>query len=60
VSTMQALKKFDVAQEILTVIMTSNDENVKRHTVVCHAFCFGNHLPFLLGLTTHSLDRISQ
>jgi len=35
--------KVDAAQEILTVIMTSNDETVlscKRHTVVCRAFCF--------------------
>jgi len=35
--------KVDTALEILTVIMTSNDKNVrscKRHTVVCHAFCF--------------------
>jgi len=34
--------KVDVAREILTMIMTSNDENVpscKRHTVVCRAFC---------------------
>jgi len=37
--------KVDAAREILTVIMTSNDENVrscKRHTVVRHVFCFGN------------------
>jgi len=35
--------KVDAAQEILTVIMTSNDENVrscKRHAVVRCAFCF--------------------
>jgi len=54
--------KFDTAQEILTVIMTSNDENFrlcKRHTVVRHAFCFRRSLcPFLASrLTTVSLDR---
>jgi len=53
--------KVDVAREILTVIMTSNDENVrscKRHTVVRRAFCFGRLLcPFLASrLTTVSLD----
>jgi len=53
--------KVDAAQEILTVIMTSNDENVhscKRHTVVRCAFCFWQWLcPFLaLQLTTVSLD----
>jgi len=41
----------DAAREILTVIMKSNDENVlscKRHTVVCHVFCFWRSLcPFL-------------
>jgi len=51
----------DTAREILTVIMTSNGKNVglcKRHTVVCHAFCFWQLLcPFLaLQLTTVSLD----
>jgi len=43
--------KVDTAREILTVILTSNDENVcscKRHTVVHHAFCFWQSLcPFL-------------
>jgi len=37
-----ACLKVEAAREILTVIMTSNDENVcscKRQTVVC-AFCF--------------------
>jgi len=52
--------KVDAAQEILTVIMTSNDENVrscKRHTVVRHAFCFWQSLcPFSASrLTTVSL-----
>jgi len=35
--------KVDAAREILTVIMMSNDKNVrscKRHTVVRRAFCF--------------------
>jgi len=53
--------KVDAAQEILTVIMTSNDENVrlcKRHKVVCCTFCFWRSLcPFLASrLTTMSLD----
>jgi len=43
--------KVDAAQETLTVIMMSNDENVrscKRHTVVHRAFCFWRLLcPFL-------------
>jgi len=37
--------KVDAAQEILTMIMKSNDKNVcscERHTVVHHAFCFGD------------------
>jgi len=51
-------------REILTVIMTSNDENVhscKRHTVIHHAFCFWRSLcPFLaLRLTTVSLDTLA-
>jgi len=55
--------KVDAAREILTVIMTSNDENIclcKRHTVVCHTFCFWQSLcPFLaLQLTTVSLDTL--
>jgi len=54
--------KVDADQEILTVIMTPNDENVhscKRHTVVRHAFCFWRSLcPFLASrLTTVSLDN---
>jgi len=53
--------KVDAAREISTVIMTSNNENVrlcKRHTVVCRAFCFWRSLcPFLASrLTTVSLD----
>jgi len=43
--------KVDAARKILTVIMMSNDENIrscKRQTVVCHTFCFW---PFL-GLAT--------
>jgi len=43
--------KVDAAREILTVIMTSNDKNVrscKKHTVVRRAFCFWRSLcPFL-------------
>jgi len=55
--------KVDMAREILTVIMMSNDENVrscKRHTVVCCAFCFWRSLcPFLASqLTTVSLDSV--
>jgi len=55
--------KIDTVQEILTVIMTSNDENVrscKRHTVVCHAFCFWWSLCLFLALrlTTVSLDNV--
>jgi len=55
--------KVDSAQEILTVIMMSNDENVrscKRHTVVRCVFCFWQLLcPFLASpLTTLSLDLI--
>jgi len=53
--------KVDAAREILTVIMTSNDENFrscKRHTVVRRAFCFWRLLrPFLASrLTTVNLD----
>jgi len=53
--------KVDMAQEILTVIMKSNDENVrscKRHTVVCHVFCFWRSLFSFLSkwITTVSLD----
>jgi len=53
--------KVVAAREILSVIMTSNDENVhscKRHTIGCRAFCFWRSLcPFLtLRLTTVSLD----
>jgi len=53
--------KVDAAREILTVILTSNDENVrlcKRHTVVRRVFCFWRSLfPFLASrLTTMSLD----
>jgi len=55
--------KVDAAQEILTVIMTSNDKNVhscKRHTVIRHAFCFWRSLcPFLASrLTIISLDLL--
>jgi len=35
--------RVDVTGEISTMIMMSNDENIrscKRHTVVHHAFCF--------------------
>jgi len=54
--------KVDTAREISTMIMTSNDENVrscKRHTVVRRVFCFWWSLcPFLASrLTTVSLDR---
>jgi len=57
--------KVDVAWEILIVIMTSNDENIrscKRHTVVHHAFCFWQLLcPFLASqLTTMSLDKLNR
>jgi len=53
--------KVDAAQEILTVIMTSNNENVhscKRYTVVRRTFCFWRSLcPFLASrLTTVSLN----
>jgi len=53
--------KVDTAREISTMIMTSNDENVrscKRHTVVRRAFFFWLSLcPFLASrLTTVSLD----
>jgi len=53
--------KVDAAQEILTVIMTANDESVrscKRHTVVCRVFCFWRSLYIFLAsrLTTVSLD----
>jgi len=56
--------KVDAAQEILTVIMTSNDKTIcscKRHTVVCRAFCFWRLLcPFLaLRLNIVSLDPVS-
>jgi len=48
--------KVDAAREIITVIMTLNDENVslrKRHTVVWSRVLFlATALPFL-GLTTH-------
>jgi len=49
--------KVDAAREILTVIMTSNDENVrscKRHTVVrrMRVLFLAIALPFL-GLATH-------
>jgi len=54
--------KVDAAQEILIVIMTSNDKNLclcKRHTVVRRTFCFWQLLcPFLASrLTTVSLDN---
>jgi len=54
--------KVDPAREILTVIMKSNDENIrscKRHTVACHAFYSWRLLcPFLASrLTTMSLDN---
>jgi len=57
--------KVYAAREILTVIMTSNDENVrscKRHTVVRCAFCFWRSFcPFLASrLTTVSLDYIKS
>jgi len=57
--------RVDTVREILTVIMTSYDENVcscKRHTVVCHAFCFWRSLcPFLASrLTTVSLDKFKN
>jgi len=48
--------KVDAAQEILTVIMTSNDENIfsyKRHTVVRRTFIFGNR--FALSWPHNSL-----
>jgi len=53
--------KVDTAREILTVIMTSNDENAcscKRHTVVHCVLCFWRSLcPFLSSrLTTMSFD----
>jgi len=53
--------KVDAVRVILTVIMTSYDENVcscKKHTVVRRAFCFWRLLcPFLASrLTTVSLD----
>jgi len=56
--------KVDAAREILTVIMMSNDENVrscKRHTVVRHAFCFWRSLFYFLAsqLTTVSLDKVN-
>jgi len=57
--------KVDAAQEILTVIMTSNDENIrlcKRQAVARRAFCFWRSLcPFLASrLTTVSLDLWQQ
>ena len=48
--------KVDASQEILTVVMKSNYENVrlcKRHTVVCRAFCFWRFTLLFLGLATH-------
>jgi len=55
-SCTHTLQSGDAVRVILTVIMTSYDENVrscKRHTVVCCAFCFlAIALPFL-GLATH-------
>jgi len=51
--------KVDAAREILAVIMTSNDENVrscKRHTVVRCALCFWQSL-CPSQLTTVSLDE---
>jgi len=53
--------KVDVSREISTMIMTSNDENVrscKRHTIVHRAFFFWRSLcPFLASrVTTMSLD----
>jgi len=62
---LQCRLKVDAAQEILNVIMTSNDENVcscKRHTVLRLTFCFWRSLcPFLaLQLITVSLDVIIQ
>jgi len=53
--------KVDVAREILTVIMTSNDKNIrssKRHTVVHRTFCFWRLLyPILASrLTTVRLN----
>jgi len=55
--------KVDADREILNVIMTSNDENVrlcKRHTAVRRAFYFWRSLcPFLASrLTTVSLDLV--
>jgi len=48
--------KVDAVLEILTVILTSNDENVrlcKRHTVISsHILFLAIALPFL-GLATH-------
>jgi len=56
--------KVDVAGEVLTVIVTSNDENVCSHTLSScrHAFCFWQLLcPFLASrLTTMSLDTVTQ
>jgi len=56
--------KVEAAREILTVIMTSNEENVrscKRHTVVRRAFYFWRSLCVFLAsqLTTMSLDIIN-
>jgi len=56
--------KVDTAQEILTVIMKSNDEKVrscKRHTIVHHAFCFWRSLSSFLAsrLTTVSLEQFN-
>jgi len=53
--------KVDVAQEILTVIMTLNDENVcscKGHTVVRHVFCYWRSLwSFLASRLTNCIAR---
>jgi len=57
--------KVDAAGEISTMIITSNDENVrscKRHTVVRRAFCFWQSLcPFLASrLITVSFDIMAS
>ena len=54
--------KVDVSQEILTMVMMSYYKNIrscKRHTVVHHAFYFGDSLCFFLAsrLTTMILDQ---
>jgi len=50
--------KVDAVQEILTVIMMSNDENVRTHSSSSRVLFLAIAFPFL-GLTTVSLDKIS-